>query len=102
MLASPPCLPRLALFVAASDVKAGRPGRFWYVRLRQADTNVTSTNEKASERRYIDASYSSTAGYETRLTRTRTRTYVSALTPDPAPKSLTRLVGVGQFFGAHL
>ncbi len=35
-----------SLFVAASDVKAGRPGRFWYVRLHQVDTNVTSANEK--------------------------------------------------------
>ncbi len=38
--ASSPCLPRL--FVAALDVKAGRPGRFWDVRLRQVDTNVAS------------------------------------------------------------
>ncbi len=39
-LVSSPGLPRL--FVTASDVKAGRPGRFLYIRLRQVDTNVTS------------------------------------------------------------
>ncbi len=33
------------LFVAASDLKAGRPGRFWYIRLSKVDTNVTSANE---------------------------------------------------------
>ncbi len=35
-----PGLPRL--FVVASDVKAGRPGRISYVRLGEVDTNVTS------------------------------------------------------------
>ncbi len=42
--ASSPGLPRL--FVTALDIKAGRPGRFWYVRLRQVDTNVTFANKK--------------------------------------------------------
>ncbi len=46
VIASSPGLPRL--FVAALGVKAGRPGRFWYVRLRQVDTNVTSANEKTA------------------------------------------------------
>ncbi len=40
VLASSPGLPRL--FVAASDVKAVRPGRFWYIRLHWVYTNVTS------------------------------------------------------------
>ncbi len=39
-VASSPDLPRL--LIAASDLKEGRPGRFWYVTLRQVDTNVTS------------------------------------------------------------
>ncbi len=39
-LASSPDLPRL--LITASDLKEGRPGQFWYVTIRQVDTNVTS------------------------------------------------------------
>ncbi len=37
MVASSPGLPRLS-----SRPQTGRPGRFWYIRLRQVDTNVAS------------------------------------------------------------
>ncbi len=46
-VASSPDLPRL--LIAASDLKEGRPCRFWYVTLRQVDTNVTSCQPTVSQ-----------------------------------------------------